>query len=329
MNNNETKNSEIKNVFCVGYNGKLEDLKRVISSSDNVGSVYTGGLSDKIKGGRYQYASTLKDLEDQVNYAHDHNVKFELAINASCNIHEKSDKEWWNETKEYVKLLESVGVDGVAVSHPFIMDVVKSHTNLQLIISTICDIRNVRSALYYEDLGGDVIIPSYNINYDLEELKKIKKALTTAKLRIMINEYCLGDCPFRNFHYNYLAHYKNDTPFLMKCTKRFLRDPYLVLTNNTVRPEDLHNYHEITNDFKLVRCIYDIDELLLSVKAYSQGHFEGNVVRLSHTKLSKQVNIPNEALGDLFKMKAKCDNVCDDCKYCQKLYEKIQKEYNL
>lgn len=42
--------------LSVGFNGKKDTLLKIINSSNKVGDVYTGGLSGKIYGGRFQSA---------------------------------------------------------------------------------------------------------------------------------------------------------------------------------------------------------------------------------------------------------------------------------
>lgn len=51
----------------VGYDGKLEHLKMIIEASDKVKTVYTGGVKNKVSGGRFQYSNTVESLKEHVD----------------------------------------------------------------------------------------------------------------------------------------------------------------------------------------------------------------------------------------------------------------------
>ncbi len=311
--------------LSVGYNGSIEDLKRILDSSDKVKSVYTGGASDIIRGGRPQYVESLRILEDQLRLAKRREILFEIALNAPCGFRDFSDKRWWQRLKEYVKELEDMGIDGIIVSHPFLMDLIKSYTQLKITVSTICEIMSARSALFYEELGADVIIPSMNLNMNIAELKLMKRSLKTAHIRLIVNEHCLGDCPWRRFHHAHYSHSDVEIDYHVHCKKTYLNSPYLLLTNNVIRPEDLCFYEHITNDFKIVGRLVPINDLIKRIKAYEAQYFDGNYVELFDTRLSSIFNIPNRALDGLIEKKIHCNKVCKECDFCKELYDSIEK----
>lgn len=309
-------------ILSVGYSGKLADLKQIINASGKVKSVYTGGVAGLIAGGRPQYVDSLDDLQNQIDYAHARGIAFELAINAPCGLHDKSDKTWWHEVKRYLKEIETRGIDSVTVSHPFIMNEVKAHTNMKITVSTICEVMTARAARYYEDLGGNVIVPSMNINMQPGILASIKASLKRAKLRIMVNEHCLGDCPWRRFHHNHYAHSMREIDYHLNCKRMYLRNPFLLLANNVIRPEDIHRYRHITNDFKIVGRLIPPERMLQMIWAYSEEKFDGNFVELCDHLLSRSIFISNEQIKDLIQKKWACSKICDECGYCQKLFER-------
>jgi collagenase-like PrtC family protease len=312
--------------FNIGYNGKIEDLRFLLEQSDKIGSVYTGGISDKIRGGRPQYINDLDTLSKQVQMAHDRNVSFEIALNAPCGFKEKTDKAWWQGIKQYIKDLHRCGVDSIIASHPFLMNVVKAATPMKVVASTICEISTVRSALHYEQLGADVIIPSMSVNYELDILELMVKHLKKAKLRIMLNEHCLGDCPWRRFHHNHYSHSNREMDYHMNCKKQFLKNPYLMLTNSAIRPEDVIHYKHITSDFKIVGRLVPIDNLVRRIQAYHSGSFEGNFISLIDHHLSQYWDIPNSELTGLFQQKKTCNMVCETCNFCIRLFNRIGKK---
>lgn len=309
--------------FAVGFNGKLNDLEKIINDGLLVESVYSGGLSNKIAGGRPQYAQNLEELKECIDLAHDNGIKYEIALNTPCGLHDKTDKSWWHDVEEYLRALEACGVDRIVASHPFLMTLVKSKTNMEVVVSTICEVTEPRMAKYYEEMGADILIPSMNVNYRIEKLIAIKKSLNNTKLRIMLNEHCLGDCPWRRFHHSHYAHSNYELDYHVNCKKKFLENPYLCLTNNSIRPEDIIHYQKITDNFKIVGRLVPVEQLTERIRAYTSQHYDGNFVRLSDYKLADIINIPNEKLDKLFDTKSKCAFDCENCHYCKKLFEKV------
>ncbi len=306
--------------FSIGFSGDLQELDRLIHTSDKIQTVYTGGIENIIAGGRPQYSKTYQEIEKAVDLARKHGVGFEIALNAPCGIEDSTNKVWWDMVRKYLKELEHCGVTGIIASHPFIMNAVKSVTQMKLVASTICEIHSSRSALYYERIGADVVVPSMSCNYDLETLKSISRSLQQATLRLMVNEHCLGDCPWRRFHHSHYAHSNEELDYHMKCKKVYWDNPHLLLTNSVIRPEDVERYEGITQNFKIVGRQLPIEVLIDNVKAYDQGYWDGNYVALFDQKMAEKIMIPNERLNTLFALKSSCKTECHQCNACKDLY---------
>lgn len=318
----------MKPVFNVGFSGNKQDLERLLGVGNQIHSVYTGGLEMMIAGGRPQYCSSLNEIEDLVNIASQKKIAFEIALNSPCGIENTTNHIYWKKIRDYLKDLEEIGVSGIIASHPFIMSEVKANTNMQLTASTICEIQSCRSAIYYENLGADVLVPSMNCNYNIDLLLDMKKALKRAKIRLMVNEHCLGDCPWRRFHHNHYAHSSNAFDYHLKCKKVYWNNPYLLLTNSVIRPEDLHHYEQITNDFKIVGRQVPIEALANVVCAYEAEQYDGNYIELFDITMAKKYFIDNQYLDQLFYNKSKCTCKCHNCKKCKEMYSMAQsKEY--
>ena len=174
----------MKYKLSVGYKGSVEDLKRVIDASNKVKSVYTGGIAGVLGGGRYQYSESFSQLAAHVRCAHERNVALLVTVNAPCGIPMKSEQSWWQRVEQYFRDIEATGANGVVISHPFLIELAKSKTELVVVASTICEISTARQALYYESMGADVIVPSVNLNMQLSELRLMKRTLNRATLKL-------------------------------------------------------------------------------------------------------------------------------------------------
>ncbi|MCX8131698.1 MAG: U32 family peptidase [Clostridia bacterium] len=312
----------LKPKLSIGFNGKVDDLRQIIATGDNIESVYSGGLRNIIAGGRPQYADSLTEISQCISLAHQNGIHYEIALNAPCGLHDKSDTGWWTQIEDYLLTLEELGADRIVASHPFLISLVKKKTHMEAVVSTICEITEARMAKYYEDMGADIIIPSMNINYRLEKLIEMKHSLKNAKMRIMVNEHCLGDCPWRRFHHSHYAHSNTEHDYHANCKRKFLEEPYLCLTNNAIRPEDLIRYHQITDNFKIVGRLVSISCLIDRINAYSTQKYNGNFVFLQDENLSEYIYVSNKELNDLFDRKRKCKFNCSECNACKYLYEK-------
>lgn len=313
---------DFKPNLSIGFNGKIDDLKQIINTEANIESVYSGGLRDVIAGGRPQYADNLNELSQCISLAHQNGIHYEIALNAPCGLHDKSDTNWWSKIENYLLNLEEIGVDRIVASHPFLITLVKKKTHMKAVVSTICEITESRMAKYYEDMGADIIIPSMNANYRLEKLLEIKKSLKNTGIRIMVNEHCLGDCPWRRFHHSHYAHSNSEYDYHANCKRKFFENPYLLLTNNAIRPEDLIHYNQITDNFKIVGRLVTLSCLITRIKAYSSQKYDGNFVFLQDESLAQYINLPNQELRNLFDGKSKCKFNCGECNVCKSIYDK-------
>lgn len=314
--------------LSVGYNGKLETLEKLFKIPvHKIKNVYTGGIKDFLKGGRNQYIDSIKELEKQVIFSKENDITLSIVLNTPLNIREKNNKEWWSKFENYIKILENIGVDGVILSHPFLIEKVRESSNLKITASAICEISSPIEAEYYEKLGADIIVPSTKINYNLDTLLKIKHSLKSAELKLIANEYCLMGCPFRKFHWNHIAseYYDNDNDYSDSCSSIYLNSPHKVLSSSVIRPEDLHKYSEITDYFKLIGRTKKTEDSFLedTIKSYSQENYQGNFINLSSYGLGKYIKIDNHKLKNLFELKKNCDFNCNICKKCEVLYKNI------
>lgn len=308
--------------FSVGYSGRMDDLVRLIDTSWRVTSVYTGGPAGIVGGGRPQYADSVSQLAPQAAYAREHGVSFEVALNAPCGIADRSDGAWWKRLDGLLHDLQGAGVSAIIASHPFVIEEVRSRTDLGVTVSTICEIATARAARYYEELGGTTITASMHVNHDLVALRRMRSALRSASLRVMVNEHCLGDCPWRRFHHSHYSHRCTEFDYHVRCKTMFLRRPYLVLTNNVIRPEDLSRYRGVVDTFKIVGRLVPVADLVERVRAYVAGTFDGNHVALSDAGLARSIHIPNAALDGLADRKGACTRLCLECGHCPELFRR-------
>lgn len=108
-----------------------------------------------------------EELKWAVEYVHQHNKKIYITINI---LPHDSD---FDGLDEYIKELDTLGVDAVIVADLGIMRVVKRVApNLDIHISTQANITNSETAKFYVEMGAKRLILARELS--LEEIKKIR-----------------------------------------------------------------------------------------------------------------------------------------------------------
>jgi hypothetical protein len=321
----------VRKKLCVGVNGNIEEIRNIVNSVDCIGSIYTSDYIKKTAGGRnVSYLNNIAQIREIAEFLKENNVEYYLTNNHTVFTKNKEDPRFWPDFKEHMQELENAGVTGIVTGHPFFIDCIKKSTGMKVCLSTTAEVSNGRIASYYEDMGVDVICPSYSVNYDMEKLEEIKNSLKYTTLKLLVNEMCLGDCPYRRYHQNaYFSDLDLDKDYGMVCHKIMITAPEKMLQNNTVRPEDIHNYFHISNNIKISLRqppFYDPEKNLAVVKAYGDEKYVGNYIDLVSQRLAQLIFIDNTGLDGLYEQKISCKMNCNTCKLCSNMLKRSRQK---
>ena len=110
-----------------------------------------------------------EEIKKVVEYCHKNCVKAYVTVNILAH---NSD---FDGLVDYLKYLDSVGVDGVIVSDLGIANLVKEHTNLELHVSTQANITNKESAKMWVKLGAKRLVLARELS--INEIKEIHNAV--------------------------------------------------------------------------------------------------------------------------------------------------------
>ena len=110
-----------------------------------------------------------KEIKDVVEYCHSKGVKAYVAVNILAH---NSD---FDGLLDYLKYLDSVGVDGVIVSDLGIANMVVENTKMELHVSTQANITNKESAKMWVKLGAKRLVLARELS--ISEIKEIKEAV--------------------------------------------------------------------------------------------------------------------------------------------------------
>lgn len=291
--------------------------------------VYGKLKEDILGGGRPD--NTLSDiskelLERHVKKVRDAGIKFNYLLNGSCLSNHEQDEEWQKEFRKFLDYLQSIGVNALTITNPFILKLVKKYYDCFTVrISTFACIDTYEKAKYWEDMGADYLCVDFTrVNRDFKMLKYMVDNLKHAKIEVLCTNSCLKNCPYINTHTTALAHASNHFDngkkyvdwCLLTCQKHELENNYEYIKSPWIRPEDVKYYEEIgIEHFKLTERGFPTDELVKRTKAYVERTYDGNLIDLIQghgwTKTdellsidkNKTLNTKEEILNEIYKIR--------------------------
>lgn len=254
-----------------------------------------GKLSkDFIGGGRSSYMLApieKRQLTEHVMLARKNGIGFNYLLNSSCMDNLETTRQGQKKIRKLLDWLSETGVSSVTVSTPFLLRTIKaSYPHFRVRISVFACVNNLRKAQYWEEMGADIIaLDSHSVNRDFETLKLLKDNLS-CELELLTNGNCLMNCMMAHVHPNLMAHSSQtkhssggfviDHCFLY-CQRKKTEDPSNYLKSDWIRPEDIHYYEDLGyQHFKLVERNISTEEMVKRVKAYSERHYDGNLLDL-------------------------------------------------
>lgn len=279
----------------------------------------------------------MHKLEDYVRYCSEKDIEFNYVINATCMSNEELTKPGYKKVKDFFKMLEGIGVGWVTISLPSLMEIAKYIApNLKIKASTVCQINSPLKAKFYEELAIKRIVLDEDIYRKFNTLRSIRKVYS-GDIEIIINSFCVNDCPFKMFHYNSFSHSHINrdecTYFNSRCNYMHIgAEKYMKL--NWIRPEDIHYYNDIgINYFKLQgRTNVHSGDPAKAVTHYIEENFDGDLISLLELFSSSKpftiagCKINNSKLDGFFDKFVDdpcfCTKMCSECGYCKSFAEK-------
>ena len=319
--------------LIVPHPGHFSALKEIIGYKKARGlkelaEVYMAGSPEVMGSGRATlYAPRIEDIKEETAYAHQHNVKMNIAMNPSCFGGYHLTFEGYKTFKWYFNELNKAGVDGVTVAEPYLVELLRDFS-METVISCVAHVDSPQRAEFFEDLGADAITVDTNINRNFEVLEAIKSAVD-CDIRVIVNEGCLYKCPFRYSHFNLFSPMNTFGDYYFdKCISIRVRDPAQIIRSPWIRPEDMKEYEAIgIEDFKISGRANAVNWIINCIDAYSQSSLKGNLLEVLDcpSELRYMFFLDNQLLDGSIKQWKNCKKICDECRYCDELTNKVLK----
>ncbi len=315
--------------YSIGYNQDIKMLEFLDSYTEHIESIYFPMPETYLPSGRNMpfEKGYHKNIKTIIKKCADIGIGSQILLNATCEGTSCANTIHMKKVVNYLKTLSGTGLKSAAITNPFyITDIKKEIPELELHSSINCYTSNIEQALYLKDMGIDVLTIDRDINRDIGLIKRIKKA-TGLKIKLLANEGCLSNCPFRKMHFNSLAHRIPDKPFLERsCITVISKDPKKIFRIPFIRPEDIKHYRPFTDYFKLATRTFPTSQIETTLKAYINEEHNSDLLDIIDMTSMKCyfTFINNKVLDSLnfFENMQKCTLDCKNCAYCETLLKK-------
>ncbi|MDD5583824.1 MAG: U32 family peptidase [Candidatus Omnitrophica bacterium] len=320
--------------FSIGYNNDKAMLDIVERYKDNIEALYFPIPHRYMGTGRHvsQDKNYVNEVPQLIRRCISLRIRSQLLLNATCEGAGGLDAKIVSKITGYLKTLQQIGLDSVVVTNPvYISEIRRQLPTITIESSVNCYAKTVEEALYLKDLGVDIITIDRDINRNIPLIRQIKER-TGLKIKVMVNEGCLRNCPFRRMHYNLIAHRPTgikekmtDEFFLERwCMKIFLKNPEKVFNIPFIPPDALKYYIPFVDYFKISSRDNPTSSIEYFLKAYTKEDFNGNLLDLLDSPGLRYFQyIDSAALkrNNFFKRMLTCQNACSKCDYCNILMQ--------
>ncbi|HIE31176.1 MAG TPA: U32 family peptidase [Methanosarcinales archaeon] len=324
----------MKKKLYVPYPGHFDGLKELISEAGkDIYSVYMAGSPDYIGTGRSNLsAPQIEDIREQTEYAHKHGVKMEIVLNSTCMGGRQLTPEGFNLNHWYLEKLDECGIDTIVVADPYLVETIARDFDMRVVVSVLSFVSSPQKAELYEELGASSIVLDPDENRHFEVLHAIRDAVD-CELKLLVNEGCLYQGPFRYAHFNFFSHAFGPPPrpnvlddyYHHKCISMRIKNPELIITSPWIRPEDIREYAEITDVFKIGGRTHYINWVLNCLRAYTEETYDGNLMNILDCpkELRDLFYISNRDLDGVIDHWKECPMICNNCGFCKELTDKF------
>jgi collagenase-like PrtC family protease len=328
----------MKKRLYVPHPGHFDGLKELVSEAGkDIYSIFMAGSPDYVGTGRSNLSSPqIEDIREQTLYAHKNGVKVELVLNSSCLGGRQLTPEGFNLIHWYLGQLDSCGIDTIVVADPYLVEIIARDFEMLPVVSVLSFVDSPEKAEFYEDLGAHSIVVDPDVHRHFDVLYAIRDAVD-CELKLLVNEGCLYQCPFRYAHFNFFSHAFGPQPrpnvlddyYYDRCIMLRIKDPKLITVSPWIRPEDIKEYADITDVFKIGGRTHYVNWILNCVSAYTAESYDGNLMDLLDCPkaLKDLYYISNRDFDGAIDHWKNCPTVCANCGFCRELTDRAVKVY--
>jgi collagenase-like PrtC family protease len=325
--------------FSIWYNEQESFFELLEKYGNNISTVYFAA-PDNI-GPSWRAIIQDEDYENQIlkliSKCKEYWIWTILTYNATTEWIKTGDKDHILNLISYIKRLKTYWLESISLTNLlYVKFIKKAIPGIKIYSSVNCYLKTVEQALYFKKLGIDILTIDRDINRNLKLIRQIKQR-TWLEIQIMLNEWCIRNCPFRNTHFNIIANWVEDNLENQKkwrynlierfsCTPMLAENKRIIFRMPIIRPEDLHYFDWLVDYYKLVTRWLPTKKIELMLKSYSNWFYHGNLLDIIDMSIiDYHLYVPyidNDKLTNLwyFEDLQKCPWDCDTCSNCDKYF---------
>lgn len=288
------------------FDYKLFDYIDAYDKKHAIKSFYGKLKHDGLPGGRAAAIIpdfTMDEFADYLKECRKHDIVFNYLINPLSMDQNEIDPEVGKKIRDFIHTLYDMGVRALTLNSPVLVKYVKREfKDMFVTLGLYAYPVTIQHIEYWRNWGVDEITLDHGFNRRFDLLRKILTQYkdTDLHLRVIANNLCLRECPFRLAHGCFVGHSDPDKftmdYSLVNCAYMKVTHPAAILTSEFIRPEDVHYYREIAEEtgnknfsIKLIDRTRTTDFLHKVIKSYMEESYDGNLLDLVNWPKAKTI----------------------------------------
>jgi len=340
----------------------LHQYARLNSASNcrnRIYEVYAAACENPIGGGRPTIAlpfTTCESIESHVLEAQRLGFEFNYLLNAPQFDNKEFTKHGYDEICGHIDWLAGLGIKKVTVATPLLLELC-TQFGMRVEVSAVANVHTWNEFSRWCELGADCVNLGPERNRDFDFLRTLERA----KVKILVNEICLLECPARSYHNNCVANASRTESrkgyidyCILYCAWQKLRRPIELVKSPFVLPTDVGFYKEVVSKIKLSDRRLPTEKLTRIAAAYTTEEYAGNFFDIASMPIPEKqllmrlyaaagetgidwekVRYPTMHLdatefGGRFLryfLEGRCNHCCNSCGYCESWSDRIRVEH--
>lgn len=293
--------------YDVGTNFDLRifDIIKEADTEKRIKNIYGKLKHDGLPGGRA--SATIAELTDQqfadyIRLCNENGLTFNYLINPLCMGQSELDPDEGAKIRSTIHKLYDMGVREFTINSASLIKYVKNEfSDVQVTLGLYAYPVNIQQVEYWRNWGVDEITLDHGFNRRFDKLEKLMTFYKDSdlRMRVIANNFCLKECPFRLTHGSFVGHSSTEAISmdysLINCEYRKITNPKAMLTAEWIRPEDVHYYEELAEktgyknfSLKLVERNAPTEFIERVIRAYCSESYDGNLLDIVNWPANKK-----------------------------------------
>jgi len=323
--------------FSVWYNNDIDWFTKLLEKyNKNISSIYFAPpdlIASSLREKKHDEKKHEKDIIQLIWLCKKYDIKSILLFNAISE-----GKNTWSIKKmlkkiAYMKKMQKLGLTSISIYNMlYVQFIKKAIPDLEIYSSVNCQVKDIEMARYMKKLWVDIITIPEEKNRDFKFISDLRNKLWV-KIQVMLNEWCIRNCPFRDVHAEISSHWWEfdewwdnfNLDWLIPsfhCVWMFKQNKKLIFRSCFIRPEDIWFYEDKVDYFKIVSRDFKTEKIEYVLNAYINKKYTWNLFDIVDFPIDpnwKSINyIDNNRLTEknFFEKIQKCQSDCDICNIC-------------